>query len=148
MKKLQKGRSMIEMLGVLAIVGVLSIGGLAGYTMAMNRYRASNISDYVSRCVVVAQTKSVTGRLAAEASCVDILNESIPGWLAAGTTVKVKEVGSDGEFEVNVTSLPDAVDKVLIDRFDGAGDSGIGGVKYATNGKFTFLGGATPDAGD
>ena len=57
MKKFQNGRSMIEMLGVLAIIGVLSIGGLAGYTMAMNRHRANQILDYVSRCAVAAQTK-------------------------------------------------------------------------------------------
>ena len=29
-KKSQIGRSMIEMLGVLAIIGVLSVGGIAG----------------------------------------------------------------------------------------------------------------------
>ena len=29
--KNQNGRSMIEMLGVLAIIGVLSVGGIAGY---------------------------------------------------------------------------------------------------------------------
>lgn len=57
MKELQNGRSMIEMLGVLAIIGVLSIGGLAGYTMAMNRHRANQVLDYVSRCAVIAQTK-------------------------------------------------------------------------------------------
>ena len=28
MKKLESGRSMVEMLGVLAIIGVLSIGGI------------------------------------------------------------------------------------------------------------------------
>ena len=56
MKNSQNGRSMIEMLGVLAIIGVLSIGGLAGYTMAMNRHRANQILDYVSRCAVAAQT--------------------------------------------------------------------------------------------
>ena len=31
----EKGRSMIEMLGVLAIIGVLSVGGIAGYSKAM-----------------------------------------------------------------------------------------------------------------
>ena len=31
----EHGRSMIEMLGVLAIVGVLSIGGVAGFNKAM-----------------------------------------------------------------------------------------------------------------
>ena len=30
------GRSMIEMLGVLAIIGVLSVGGIAGYSKAMS----------------------------------------------------------------------------------------------------------------
>ncbi|MBR2136742.1 MAG: prepilin-type N-terminal cleavage/methylation domain-containing protein [Alphaproteobacteria bacterium] len=30
----QSGRSMIEMLGVLAIIGVLSVGGIAGYSKA------------------------------------------------------------------------------------------------------------------
>ena len=37
----QKGRSMIEMLGVLAIIGVLSITALVGFTYAMNKHRAN-----------------------------------------------------------------------------------------------------------
>ena len=32
------GRSMIEMLGVLAIIGMLSVGGIAGYSKAMDMY--------------------------------------------------------------------------------------------------------------
>ena len=35
------GRSMIEMLGVLAIIGVLSVGGIAGYGKAMRMWRAN-----------------------------------------------------------------------------------------------------------
>lgn len=35
----QDGRSMIEMLGVLAIVGTLSMGGIAGFSTAMTRYK-------------------------------------------------------------------------------------------------------------
>ena len=35
----ESGRSMIEMLGVLAIIGVLSVGGIAGYSRAMMKYR-------------------------------------------------------------------------------------------------------------
>ena len=31
------GRSMVEMLGTLAIMGVLSIGGIAGYRYAMDK---------------------------------------------------------------------------------------------------------------
>ena len=39
MKQNQFGRSMIEMLGVLAIIGVLSVGGIAGYSKAMEKYK-------------------------------------------------------------------------------------------------------------
>ncbi|MBO5039410.1 MAG: hypothetical protein J6C85_08190 [Alphaproteobacteria bacterium] len=35
----QLGRSMIEMLGVLAIVGILSIGAIAGFSKAMAKYK-------------------------------------------------------------------------------------------------------------
>ena len=33
------GRSMVEMLGVLAIIGVLSVGAIAGYSKAMTKYK-------------------------------------------------------------------------------------------------------------
>ena len=39
MKINERGRSMIEMLGVLAIIGVLSVGGISGYTEAMRKYK-------------------------------------------------------------------------------------------------------------
>ncbi len=49
------GRSMVEMLGVLAIIGVLSVGGIAGYTMAMNKYKANEILQGASmRAMVVS----------------------------------------------------------------------------------------------
>ena len=42
-----KGRSMVEMLGVLAIVGVLSVGAIAGYSKAMRKYRLDKaVSEY------------------------------------------------------------------------------------------------------
>jgi prepilin-type N-terminal cleavage/methylation domain-containing protein len=37
----QSGRSMIEMLGVLAIIGVLSVGALEGYQMAITNHKAN-----------------------------------------------------------------------------------------------------------
>ena len=42
------GRSMIEMLGVLAIIGVLSVGGIAGYSKAMHRYRVNKTIDQIT----------------------------------------------------------------------------------------------------
>jgi len=38
-KNNQTGRSMVEMLGVLAIIGVLSVGAIAGYSVAIEKYK-------------------------------------------------------------------------------------------------------------
>ena len=53
-KKSESGRSMVEMLGVLAIIGVLSIGGIAGYTLSMRRYRANQVLDAVNKYALIA----------------------------------------------------------------------------------------------
>lgn len=53
----ESGRSMVEMLGVLAIIGVLSIGGIAGYTRAMRGWRANEIIDAASRVAAMVETK-------------------------------------------------------------------------------------------
>ena len=42
---LNTGRSMLEMLGVLAIIGVLSVGGIAGFKMALNRHQENKVFD-------------------------------------------------------------------------------------------------------
>ena len=42
------GRSMIEMLGVLAIIGVLSVGGIAGYSKAMEQYKLNKMANEYS----------------------------------------------------------------------------------------------------
>ena len=46
-RKIQSGRSMIEMLGVLAIVGVLSAGGIAGYSMAMQSHKTNTLIEKI-----------------------------------------------------------------------------------------------------
>ena len=53
---LQYGRSMIEMLGVLAIVGVLSVGGIAGYSKAMQKFKINKTIDQVSQIVANIRT--------------------------------------------------------------------------------------------
>ncbi len=47
-KNTQSGRSMIEMLGVLAIIGVLSVGGIAGYSKAMQKYRINKTIEQIT----------------------------------------------------------------------------------------------------
>ena len=118
MKKLQQGRSMIEMLGVLAIIGVLSIGGLAGYTMAMNRHRANTILDYVSRCVVVAQTNGDGSQLTTGAcgytgdTVGGILREKVPSFLSTDASVEL----SGTDIKVTGTATTAAIAEALANR--------------------------------
>ncbi len=58
----EKGRSMIEMIGVLAIIGVLSVGAIVGYSRAMTRYRINRAIDETSRLVNAIRTMYLTQR--------------------------------------------------------------------------------------
>jgi Tfp pilus assembly protein PilE len=48
---------MIEMLGVLAIVGVLSVAGIAGYSKAMAKYKNNKAMDQIS--TIAANIKTI-----------------------------------------------------------------------------------------
>ncbi len=52
----ENGRSMIEMLGVLAIIGVLSVGGIAGYSKAMETYKINTIKSQVAQLITNVHT--------------------------------------------------------------------------------------------
>lgn len=55
----ESGRSMVEMLGVLAIIGVLSIGGIAGYVLAMRRHMANETANQIMMASVILQTGQI-----------------------------------------------------------------------------------------
>jgi type II secretory pathway pseudopilin PulG len=46
--KSENGRSMVEMLGVLAIIGVLSVGAIAGYSKVMTKYKLNKQAEQIS----------------------------------------------------------------------------------------------------
>lgn len=51
MKDNESGRSMMEMLGVIAIIGVLTVGGIAGYSKAMEKYKINKTANQISYIV-------------------------------------------------------------------------------------------------
>lgn len=118
MKNLQNGRSMIEMLGVLAIIGVLSIGGLAGYTMAMNRHRANTVADYVSRVAVLAQTQGQGDKVWPSNTTCSSVDPNQPT-IAASCTLETK----NGNLEVTVSNLTSAVVTAISNRGSATGIS-------------------------
>ncbi|MBR2299404.1 MAG: hypothetical protein IJ870_02375 [Alphaproteobacteria bacterium] len=54
MKTKENGRSMVEMLGVLAIMAVLSVGALAGFNKAMDKYKLNKHAEQISYMMAVA----------------------------------------------------------------------------------------------
>jgi len=58
MESNKNGRSMVEMLGVLAIIGVLSAGALAGYSKAMFMHKMNQFTDaftqLLQNCMMIA----------------------------------------------------------------------------------------------
>ena len=56
-EKAESDRSMIEMLGVLAIVGILSAGGIAGYSMAMQHHKTNTLIERIQ--LIVTRTKTI-----------------------------------------------------------------------------------------
>ncbi len=56
----QKGRSMVEMLGVLAIIGVLSVGGISGYSKAMAKFKLTKAQDQMSMILMNIRTAFAT----------------------------------------------------------------------------------------
>ena len=78
----QSGRSMIEILGVLAVVGLLSIGGLTAYRLGMRRYWASKILNDVKQYHVVIEGMNTPFNLRGEINDNDFTPETDYEFLA------------------------------------------------------------------
>jgi hypothetical protein len=67
----QTGRSMVEMLGVLAIIGVLSVGAIAGYQKAMYKYRLNKFTAGYDQLLGYAITLSEQLEASTSSSSID-----------------------------------------------------------------------------
>ena len=99
-KKLESGRSMVEMLGVLAIIGVLSVGGIAGYSLSMRRHRANQVADIAAKYALISYNQ-----------CYQKIMNNEP------TNDSSTEIGCDvGEFKFEnsgIGSLPAGVKSIM-----------------------------------
>ena len=57
----ESGRSMVEMLGVLAVMGILTIGGIAGFNYAMDKSKANDILDGVNKRAIALSPLMLLG---------------------------------------------------------------------------------------
>ena len=121
----QSGRSMIEMLGVLAIIGVLSVGGIAGYSQAMAKFKVTKATDQIQTAVTNIRTLYASARnygtinsavlynagaigdevCQGTANCPNPLNTFGGGFFFAPTTGTTAGAVNKG-FTINYTNLP------------------------------------------
>ena len=99
------GRSMLEMLGVLAIIGVLSVGAIMGFRQAMNRHKANVILNDVSLAFEELATHETTGAVS-RYQVTAFTPES-------GHTLYAKR-DANGNDSVEVTGVAQGVCEVLI----------------------------------
>ncbi len=115
-KKTESGRSMVEMLGVLAIIGVLSVGGIAGYSLSMRRHRANQIADTAAKYAVVlynrCQQHLIAGTTSKD-SQVTCLGDILPSFEDAGIGPMPSGVSLFESYAVDLDTV-DGVDKVFM----------------------------------
>ena len=106
----ESGRSMVEMLGILSIMGVLSAGAIGGYHMALNKYYANEIIRGVSaRAMSIGITNLASG--ATTLAGFENMILKYPVRLEEGFE------GDSSRFLITVESVPQAVcEKVIRDK--------------------------------
>ena len=92
MREDQSGRSMIEMLGVIAIIGVLTVGSIAGYSKAMEKWRINKTANQIS--YIVAHLRSL---YRAQMDYRGLDSESSPA-IIDKTSAFPAEMGSNGDY--------------------------------------------------
>ena len=110
--KQEQGRSMTEMLGVLAIIGVLSVGGIAGYTYAMERHYTNEILNAASQRAIVIASQIAAGR---QASLTEFADQEVAG----GTFSDEVKTDIPGEFGITVTGVKESVCQKILEATEG-----------------------------
>ena len=143
----ESGRSMIEMLGVLAIIGVLSIGGISGYSKAMGKHRVNKSIDQITQ--IVSSTRTLFyGHKTYAALDADLISKAhlFPDELGDGSgtnpfggsvtlaPARKKNDGDKKAFALTYTAVPDeaCIDLVTQDWGRGA-RSGLVSIKVGSN---------------
>ena len=96
----ETGRSMVEMLGVLAVIGVLSVGGIMGYKFGMMKYR---VNEIVNELNIIAYDTGLKIQRLEEMTEGEILSEE-------NATLRMgygyQAVGYTDYFELSVLNVP------------------------------------------
>ncbi len=107
------GRSMVEMLGVLAVIGVLAIAGIVGYRTAMVKHQANMIINDINNIIVTTFTPTFDGINLADVDVVYdgeyMLQQDTKKWYSINLKFVPKSV-----CETIMKNVPDVVEKVIV----------------------------------
>ena len=93
-RKNESGRSMVEMLGVLSIVGVLSVGGISAYSTAMEKHKANEALHKASMMATTVSAFAMTNDGKLPTSITDFANSGYATTLSDnGTQFKLTVAG-------------------------------------------------------
>ena len=112
----QSGRSMTEMIGVLILVGILSVGALGGYGWAVDKYRSNTLSREVLQRA--ADIKNQMDRRRREFSLAKFEDNSILGYkigLAPITDVNVNYEGPEYVVGIQVENVTKRICQMTFD---------------------------------
>ena len=153
----ESGRSMIEMLGVLAIIGVLSVGGIAGYSMAMAKFKTTKAVDQIQtittnvRTLLAGQRRWPSVTTAAQWYNLGVLtDDSWDGKTGINTYGGELAISTDGDqnkrtFTVTIKAIPqDACVKIGASDWGGDPGSGLVSIKIGTQEALTWAAGTLP----
>ena len=96
----ESGRTMTEMLGVLVIMGILSLGGIAGYRYGMNKHKANETIAELSLYAVDIATQMINNEGA------DVQLSNLPLKTHMGYPLSAYLGDSEGYFELEVSEVP------------------------------------------
>ena len=112
----QSGRSMVEMLGTLAIMGVLTIGGIAGYRYAINKNRSNELIHFLYQTTVLTKAQSLQGRLK-QSDIQSIIDQVDSNYVA--TAVMCSSSGSDDlRYTIHVSDVSKGVCDIIMRNVD------------------------------
>ena len=104
----ESGRSMVETLGVLAIMGVLAIGGIVGYQYAMDKYNANEILNEVRKRAVVVSSQMTADQAVRLDEFPDRIQEHYP------VLLKTNYQNNPDFFTIAVQEIPAGVCRHLL----------------------------------
>ena len=96
----ETGRSMVEMLGVLAVMGILAALGAKGYDMAMERAAANRIVEEVNRRSVIYSQQLLVGT-----SSTSLNHSELESEIEGGFVLSANRLGND-YFQITVQKTP------------------------------------------